>query len=137
MLGVVLLPAFTRLGHERQDLLSRWNAWVQRLDLGLYSRPKEFFFGNGFRTYVNSKGKIPSTRKILPRGGWNPQHYIKQDSEPNTLPVRYSGPLGLDLKLHLLVCSSVTTRSQFVANRIMVTSSFFKKIYVGRVAVGI
>ena len=44
-----------------------WNAWVHRLDLGLYSHPKEFL-GNGVRTHVNSKGKILSTRKILPRG---------------------------------------------------------------------
>ena len=42
VLGVFLLPAFTRLGHERQDLL-RWNACVHRLDLGLYSHPKEFW----------------------------------------------------------------------------------------------
>ena len=38
-----------------------WNACVHRLDLGLYSHPKEFG-GNGVRTHVNSKGKIPSTR---------------------------------------------------------------------------
>ena len=38
----------------------RWNTCVHRLDLGLYSLPKEFL-GIGVRTYVNSKGKIPST----------------------------------------------------------------------------
>ena len=39
----------------------RWNACVLRLDLGLYFHRKDFF-GNGVRTYVNSKGeKIPST----------------------------------------------------------------------------
>ena len=38
----------------------RWNARVHRLDLRLYSHPKEFW-GNGVRTPVNSKGKIPST----------------------------------------------------------------------------
>ena len=38
----------------------RWNAYVHRLDLGLYFHPKEFW-GNGVRTHVNSKGKIPST----------------------------------------------------------------------------
>ena len=37
----------------------RWNACVHRLDLGLYSHPKEFR-GNGIRTHVNSEGKIPS-----------------------------------------------------------------------------
>ena len=64
MLGVFLLPAFTRLGHECQDLFEpgRWNAFVHRLDLGLYSHPTEFW-GNGVRTHVNSKGKIPSTGK--------------------------------------------------------------------------
>ena len=35
-----------------------WNAYVHRLDLGLYSHPKEFI-GNGGRTRVNSKPKIP------------------------------------------------------------------------------
>ena len=44
MLGVVLLPAFTRLGHECQDLLSLCHGMhVHRLDLGLYSHPKEFW----------------------------------------------------------------------------------------------
>ena len=38
----------------------QWNACVHRLDLGLYSHPKEFR-GNGVRNYVNSKGPIPST----------------------------------------------------------------------------
>ena len=64
MLGVFLLPAFTRLGHEHQDLLSPCDGMhVCRLDLGLYSHPKDFS-GNGVRTHVNSKGKIPSTRKV-------------------------------------------------------------------------
>ena len=42
MLDVFLLPAFTCLGHECQDLLTLcdgWNACVHRLDLGLYSHP--------------------------------------------------------------------------------------------------
>ena len=41
-----------------------WNACVHRLGLGLYSHPKEFL-ENGIRTHVNSKGKIPSTRKKI------------------------------------------------------------------------
>ena len=41
MLGVFLLLAFTRLGHECQDLESmRWNACVHRLELGLFFHPK-------------------------------------------------------------------------------------------------
>ena len=45
----------------------RWNACVHRLDLGLYSHPKEFW-GNGVKTHVYTKGKIPSTgeKKISP-----------------------------------------------------------------------
>ena len=54
----------------------RWNACVHRLDLGLYSHPKEFG-GNGVWTHVNSKGKIPSTgkcpqRSIEPATLWQP-----------------------------------------------------------------
>ena len=64
---------------------------MQRQDLGLNSHPKECW-GNGVRTHVNSKGKIPSGRKILLRGGWSPRRYIKQDSEPNTPPTSYSCP---------------------------------------------
>ena len=58
MLGVFLLPPFTRIRHECQDL---WvHACVHRLDLVLYTHPKEFL-RNGVRTHVNSKEKIPST----------------------------------------------------------------------------
>ena len=42
----------------------RWTACVHRLDLGLYSHPKELGGGGvGVRTHVNSKGKLPSTGK--------------------------------------------------------------------------
>ena len=44
----------------------RQNACVHRLDLALYSHPKEFW-GNGFRIHVDSKGKIPTTGKISPQ----------------------------------------------------------------------
>ena len=91
MLGVFLSPVFTRLGHECQDLLRLCNG-MHRLELGLYSHPKELWW-NGVRAHVNSKGKIPSTGKILLRGGSNPYRCIKQDSEPTTLPTSYSSPL--------------------------------------------
>ena len=92
MLGVILLPAFIRLGHKCQSLLSPCdeNACVLRLDLGLYSHPKEFR-GNGVRTQVNSKEKISYTRKNL-RGVSNPRRCITQDSEPSTLRTSYSSP---------------------------------------------
>ena len=44
----------------------RWNAYVHRQDLGLYSHPKEFW-GNGVRTHVNSKGKSPLPEKFSPQ----------------------------------------------------------------------
>ena len=69
----------------------QWNACVHRVDLGLYSHPK-VFWGNGVRTHVNSKGKISSTGKILPKRRIKPWRWIKQDSDPNTLPTSYSGP---------------------------------------------
>ena len=65
MLGVFLLLAFTHLRHECQESMG-WNACVHRLELDLNSHPKEFW-GNGVRTHVNSKGKIPSTRKNSPQ----------------------------------------------------------------------
>ena len=78
ILGVFSLPAFTRLGHECQDLFSPCNG----LDLGLCFHPKEFW-GNGVRTHVNSKGKIPSTggseevrtRDAASRRTASPTHY--------------------------------------------------------------
>ena len=39
---------------------------------------------------LTPREKNPSTGTILPRGGSNPRHCIKQDSEPNTPPMSYS-----------------------------------------------
>ena len=114
MLVVFLLPAFTSLGHECQDLLSLcdgMHVW-HRLDLGLYSHPEEFL-GNGVRTHVNSKGKIPLPEKLL-RGGWNPQHCFKQDSQPNTLPTElfWLPLLSVQTRLYLSwLCSNSESRT--------------------------
>ena len=87
----------------------RGNACVHRLDLGLYSHPKEFL-GNGVRTHVNSKGKIPSTRSSAEDWTHDTASYrtassthlwrscsgpycITQDSQPNTLPTELFRPL--------------------------------------------
>ena len=45
VLGVFLLPAFTRLRTWTSGSFEsvRWNACMHRLDLGLYSHPKEFW----------------------------------------------------------------------------------------------
>ena len=67
----------------------RWNACVHRLHLGLYTHPKEFW-GNGVRTHVYSKRKIPfiggseegGTRDAASRRTGSPTHYR----------VNYSGP---------------------------------------------
>ena len=65
--GWCMLGVFVARIHPSRTWMSgsfepmQWNASVHRLDLGLYSHPKEFW-GNGVRTHVNSKGKIPSTR---------------------------------------------------------------------------
>ena len=70
---------------------------MHRLDLGLYSHPKEFL-GNGLQTHVNSKRKIISTRKVL-RGGLNPRRCIRQGSETNTLPTELFQTLLSDLNV--------------------------------------
>ena len=60
--GLVLLPAFTRLGHECQDLLSPCDGMHMCTDLTwAYTLIQKSFRGNGVRTHVNSKVKIPST----------------------------------------------------------------------------
>ena len=85
MLGVFLLPEFTRLEHKYKDLLSLVMECMCAQTRSLYSHLKEFL-RNGVGTHVSSKGKIPSTAKILFRGVSEPQHCVSQDSDPNTLP---------------------------------------------------
>ena len=66
-----------------------WNARLHRLDLGLYSHPKELG-GNGVRNHVNSKGIIPSTigseearaRDAASRRTASPTHYRLSYSGP-------------------------------------------------------
>ena len=64
MLGVFLLLAFTRLGHECQDLLSPCDGMHVCTDwTSLHTLIRKSFLGNGVRNDVNnSKGKIPSTQ---------------------------------------------------------------------------
>ena len=94
-----------------------WITCVHRLDLSFYSHLKEFW-GNEVRTHVNSKGKIPSTRKILPRGGSNPQRCIKQDSKPNTLPTRYSSHQLTQLKKEPFYTHSSTLQARFHSDQL-------------------
>ena len=72
MLGVFLLPAFTRLGHECQDL---WSGEMECMCA--QTRPRfillsERVLGESEPT-LTPRGKVSWTRKILLRGGWNPE----------------------------------------------------------------
>ena len=84
VLCVFLLPAFTHLGHKYQDLLRQFDEMHGCTDWTLVcALIGKFFLGNGVRTHVNSKRKIPTTGR--PQGGSNPGCCITQDSEPKTL----------------------------------------------------
>ena len=63
MLGAFLLPAFTCIGYERNDLLSLCDGTQHMCaqTRPLFVLSSESGLGNGVRTHVNSKGKIPST----------------------------------------------------------------------------
>ena len=50
----------------------QWNACVHRLDLGLYSHPKEFFGGMEFEPMLTPREKSPLPENV-PRGGLNPR----------------------------------------------------------------
>ena len=71
---------------------------MHRLDLALYSHPKEFC-ENGVKTHVNSKAKIPSSGKKISEEDRTHDATSRSDSESNTLPTSYSGPLLTQLKL--------------------------------------
>ena len=70
----------------------RWNAYVHRLDLELHSHPKKIdrmesesmLFPKEKKT--NKKKKTTTTLYRRLRGGSNPRHCIRQDSEPKTPP---------------------------------------------------
>ena len=103
VLGVFLLPTFTRLGHERQDLLSPCDEMHVCTDkTSVYTLIRKSFGGNGVWTHVNSKGKIPSTgkfphRRIEPATLWTaspnttnelfrPQTWVKSGTLVASLP---------------------------------------------------
>ena len=91
MQGVFLLLAFTCLGHECQDLWSQCNGMHVSADWTLvYTLIQKSFGGMESEPMLTSWEKYPLLEKIL-RGGLNPWRCIKQDSEPNTLSLSYSG----------------------------------------------
>ena len=71
----------------------RWNVCVHRLDLSLYSHRKEILGDMESEPMLTPREKSPIPKKKFLRGGSNPRRCIKQDSESNTLPTSYSGPL--------------------------------------------
>ena len=69
MLSVFLKPAFTPLGHNCQNLLSPCDGMhtcVHRLDLRLYSRPKEFLGGMESEP-ITKREKSPLPEKNSPQ----------------------------------------------------------------------
>ena len=72
----------------------RWNACMHRLDLGLYTNPKEFW-GNGVRTHVNFNGKIPSTRGSEEGRSRNAASH--RTESPTHYWLGYAGPISTPL----------------------------------------
>ena len=111
VLGVFLLLAFTRLGHERQDLLSLCDEMHVCTD---YTLIRKSFGGNGVWTHVNSKGKIPSTgkcpqRRIEPATLWTASPSTTNWAIPAPLSMSYlQWYFGLPADLTItVICHSV------------------------------
>ena len=86
MLGVFLLPAFilSRTWTAGSFECVRWNACVHRLDLGLYSHPKEIL-GNGVRTILS-----PWEKSSLPEKFSSEEDQTHDDASSTTAsPTRY------------------------------------------------
>ena len=89
MLGVFLLPAFTRLGHERQDLLSLCDEMHACTDLtSVYTLIRKSFWEMEFEPMLTPREKSPVPENF-PRGGSNPWCCGQRAW---TLPRSYSGP---------------------------------------------
>ena len=92
MLGVFSLPVFTRLGHECQNRFSPCDAMHVCTDLtSVYTLIRRSLGGIESEPMLTPNEKSPLPEK-------SPQRRIEpmtlQDSEPNTLPTSYSGPLA-------------------------------------------
>ena len=88
MLGVLLLPAFTCLGHECQDfwVSAIWNACVHNLDLGLHSHPKDLYG-------MESEPMLtPKEKSWMPLRGWTRDDVPHRIASPTHYQLRYSSP---------------------------------------------
>ena len=90
-LGVFLLPAFTRPGHECQDLLSPCNGMHMCTDgISVYTRIRKNLGGTESETMLTPREKIPSTggreevrtRDTASRRTASPTHYRLSYSRP-------------------------------------------------------
>ena len=86
VLGVFLLPAFPRPGHKCQDHREREKFRTMEC-MCAHTEPQiilssERVVGSGARTHVNSKGKIPSTWRLI---RVNTRCYVTQSINPVTL----------------------------------------------------
>ena len=74
VLGVFLLPAFTRLGHKRQDLLVRAMKCMCAQTRPRFILSSEgVFWGMEFEPMLTPREKSPLPENV-PRGGSNPRH---------------------------------------------------------------
>ena len=78
-----------------------WNAWVHRLDLGLYSHPKEFL-GEWSLNPCSLQGENPLYRKSSPDGD---RTCDAVDSEPKHYQQAIPAPPG-----HLILCVGDSSR---------------------------
>ena len=105
-----LLPAFTHQGYEchDDDLFSLCDGIHARTDwTSLYTLIRESSLGNGVRTHVNSKGKIPST------GG------SQEDQTHDTALCRTVSPTH-----YRLSCAGPTFCCMLLLSRTLLTLSF-------------
>ena len=67
MLGVFLLPVFTRLGHERQDLLSPWGGMHASTDwTSVYTLIGKSFGGIASEPMITPREKFLLPEKFSP-----------------------------------------------------------------------
>ena len=90
MLGVFLLPAFTRRGHERQDFFGvrAMKCMCARTRPRFILSSERVFWGMEFEHMLTPREKSPLPENF-PRGGSNPR---RCGQRAQTLPTSYSGP---------------------------------------------
>ena len=110
MLGVFLLPAFTCLGHACNGMHVLYAQTGPRFIILI----RKSLGGMESEPMLIPREKIPSTGKILLRGGSNPWHCIKQNGEPNTLPAELLWPPLSILRIGSGALYSLACRPWFI-----------------------